>query len=299
MYSNKKKINSISFKEWLVGFTDGDGTFLIHINPQETKVLFTFKLGQSFYNINLLYKIKRNLGVGTINLKDRSNKAVYYIKNKEHLLNYIIPIFDEYPLLSSKRFKYLIFKEALLISMKTDKNEKEKIQLIKKIYQKKIPNNYISDVWGSLTIDSFLEGRNLTLLNSIISKSWYIGFIEAKGSFYYVKKDNNKIVHAFGINQKLDIIILYSIKAILHIPSSIKIKNNMNLIETTNSRSIEYIMSYFKYNDDTPYFLGKKSFEFKIWVRTYRKYKGNYIELEKIRNWINNLKNKNKHKFNP
>ena len=52
---------TLNFEEWLVGFTDGDGTFNIYINPQKTKVNFTFKIGQSFYNIKLLYLIKSKL----------------------------------------------------------------------------------------------------------------------------------------------------------------------------------------------------------------------------------------------
>jgi hypothetical protein len=129
-----------------------------------------------------------------------------------------------------------------------------------------------------------------------MSKSWLTGFIEAEGSFYYVKKDVNRIVHAFDITQKLDPIVLYAIKHLLHINATVQFKNKHNyyIIGTTNSRNIEYIQSYFSYNNDKSYFLGSKSFEFKVWKRSYRKFKGNYIKLEKIRNWINKLKNKHK-----
>jgi hypothetical protein len=61
-----------------------------------------------------------------------------------------------------------------------------------------------------------------------LSKSWLIGFIEAEGSFYFVKKDIYRIVHAFGISQKLDPIVLYSIKYILHIPSIVQYKKIHN-----------------------------------------------------------------------
>lgn len=294
----KKKNSSFNFEEWLVGFTDGDGTFNIYINPEGTKVTFTYKLSQSKYNIKLLYLIKSKLGIGTINLKDGPNEAAYMIRNQNHLLNNLIPIFDKYPLLTSKRFSYLVWKEGLLISNKEGLTQKQKIDLIKEIYRKPTPKDYVSDAWDSFSINKFEENRleYVNELNSIMSKSWLTGFIEAEGSFYYVRKDKdkNRIVHAFGITQKLDIIVLYAIKSLLHVSSSIKIKKNFNMIETTNSRNIEYIVSYFQYNDATPYFLGIKSFEFKIWVRTYFKYKGDSVKLEKIRNWINRLRNKHK-----
>lgn len=285
--------NYLNFEEWLVGFVDGDGTFNVYINPQETKINFTFKIGQSFYNIKLLYLIKSKLGVGDINLKEGSNSAAYRLRNKEFILKKIIPIFDKYPLLTSKRFDYLKFKECLIISFRDDITQSKKIELIKNIYTKNIPNNFISDAWGSLNIDNI---KSITDINSIMSKSWLTGFIEAEGSFYYVKKDVNRIVHAFDITQKLDPIVLYAIKHLLHINATVQFKNKHNyyIIGTTNSRNIEYIQSYFSYNNDKSYFLGSKSFEFKVWKRSYRKFKGNYIKLEKIRNWINKLKNKHK-----
>ena len=289
--------NSLNFEQWLVGFADGDGTFNVYINPQETKVNFTFKIGQSYYNIKLLYLIKSKLGVGDISLKEDSKlrTAAYRIRNKEFILNKIIPIFDKYPLLTSKRFDYLKFKECLIISFREDIPQSKKIELIKNVRSKNIPNYFISDAWGSLNINN-IKSVSTIELNTIMSKSWLTGFIEAEGSFYYVKKEINRIVHAFDITQKLDPIVLWAIKILLNINTTVQFKNKHNyyIIGTTNSKNIEYIQNYFSYNNDKSYFLGSKSFEFKVWKRTYRKFKGNYIRLEKIRNWINKLRNKHK-----
>lgn len=297
-YSNWSK-SEFNFDQWLVGFTDGDGTFNIYINPQETKVNFTFKIGQSLYNVKLLYLIKTKLGVGDINLKEGSFSAAYRLRNKTYILEKIIPIFDQHLLLTSKRYHYLQFKKSLLISLRKDLSQKEKITLIKEIKNKTLnmePNTYISDVWNSLSAQ---KNNNINYINhvkSIVSKSWLIGFIEAEGSFYYVKKDKSRIVHGFEINQKLDCIVLTAIKDILHFSSTVqyKSKHNYYTINTTNSRSIENILSIFTTKNDKSCFLGAKNFEFKVWRRTYTKFKGNYIRLEKIRNWINILKNKHK-----
>lgn len=74
-----------------------------------------------------------------------------------------------------------------------------------------------------------------------------VGFIEAEGSFYLTSKDSTRIVHGFGLTQKLDRIVLEGIKLILHIPTSIRYKSNHNhyILDTTNSRAIENIIEYF------------------------------------------------------
>jgi len=90
-----------------------------------------------------------------------------------------------------------------------------------------------------------------------------VGFIEAEGSFYLVNKEKTRIVHGFGLTQKLDSIVLEAIKYILHIPTSVKLKSNHNhyILDTTNSRAIENIISYFHNT-----MKGMKSLSFKLWA---------------------------------
>lgn len=123
-------------------------------------------------------------------------------------------------------------------------------------------------------------------IEKIITKSWLIGFIEAEGSFFLLQKSFNKLVHTFGITQKLDYIVLYSIKLLLNINNLIKNRNTYFKLETTNSKNIENIIKIFIYSNYTLVFLGIKSFEFKIWVRSYYKYKNNYNKLLEIRDII-------------
>jgi hypothetical protein len=87
------------------------------------------------------------------------------------------------------------------------------------------------------------------------------GFIEGEGSFYLVNKEPTRIVHGFGITQKLDLIVLDAIKTLLHIKTSIvyKKKHNYFMLDTTNSKAIENIIKYFKDN-----LVGMKNVEYKI-----------------------------------
>lgn len=73
-----------------------------------------------------------------------------------------------------------------------------------------------------------------------MNKPWLVGFIEAEGSFYLTNKDYNRIVHGFGLTQKLDKIVLQAIGLILHIPNPVRCRNvhNYYILDTTNSRAI-------------------------------------------------------------
>ena len=107
--------NKEIFYQWLVGFTDGDGTF--SIAHQNGKWSLAFKLSQHEYNMRLLYFIKRQLKVGNINKETKasgSNMFNYRIRDRKTLAESIFPIFDKYPLLTSKYFYYLKFNQKSL-----------------------------------------------------------------------------------------------------------------------------------------------------------------------------------------
>ena len=284
---NNIKINNLNINEWLVGITDSNGIFNIYIN--NNKIIFTYKISLIINNIQLLYKIKNYLKIGSINYTN--NIVIYLINNNNDLLNIILPMFDKYKLLTSKRFNYLLFKKCLLINNNNNFNQLLKINLINNIINNNnnnnYNNNYISDSWYNIyknyknininnikIINNILE-NNLLIINKIITKSWLIGYIETKSSFKLIKKDN-KIIHYFNINIiKLDYIVIYSIKLLLNININI---NNYKL-ELFDNKSIEYIINYLKFNNHKSRLLGIKSYEYLIWKRSYYKYKNNNKKL--------------------
>ena len=282
---NKK--NLIQFEQWLVGFTDGDGNF--HIAQQKVgeniKWNLSYKLAQSSYNARILNYVKKELRVGSIT-RD-GNKLQFFIRDRKILENLLIPIFDKYPLLTTKHFDYIKLKKALSILNNVELNKQDKNIEIQKIKDSKPLANYISPAWKNAS----LPLTHLTSINNVMTKSWLVGFIEAEGSFYLTKKDSKRIVHGFGLTQKLDKIILDSIGILLHIGTRVKYKELYNhyILDTTNSRAIENIIDYFKNT-----MKGVKSLEYRIWARSYVKHKKNYERLYEIRNTIRNLrKNRN------
>jgi hypothetical protein len=269
--------NKELFYQWLVGFTDGDGTF--SIAHQNGKWSLTFKLSQHEYNIRLLHFIKSQLGIGNINKEVKTKMVNYRIRDRKKLAKVIFPIFNNYPLLTSKSFNYLKFKEAYRI---LEDKTLTKIQQDKLMFNlvNTLPNEgYISPAWK--IINNIVS--NTFDANKVMSKSWLIGFTEAEGSFYLVNKSKDRIVHGFEITQKLDLIVLSAIGQILGIKTSSK-KTQFTVV-TTNSRSIENIIKY--YNNTMK---GMKSFEFRVWVRCFVKHKGDFTKLHAIRNKIRSRK---------
>ncbi|SAM86530.1 intron-encoded LAGLIDADG endonuclease (mitochondrion) [Ustilago bromivora] len=119
---------------------------------------------------------------------------------------------------------------------------------------------------------------------SVMTKSWLIGFTEAEGSFYIVKKGPLRLVHAFEITQKRDKIILEAIALILGIKVTTK-KTYMTVV-TTNSKSIENIISYYFKT-----MKGMKALEYRIWARSFnKKASGGFEYMTKIQNLMRNIR---------
>lgn len=260
-----------NFHQWLVGFTDGDGSFTITRLAPGKWTLF-FKLSQSTYNLRILYFIKKQLGVGSVFIETGGNKGDFRIRDRKVIGSTVLPIFDKYPLLTSKYFSYQKFRKAYNILENPNLSTEEKDHLLLELQSLSVPANYISPAWEIIKYKVY-NTHDATL---VISKYWLVGFTEAEGSFYLVSKTSTRIVHAFEITQKLDIIVLEAISRVLGI--SVSKKKTYNSIVTTNSRAISNIIDYYSNT-----MKGIKAVEFRIWARSYAKYKGQYVELHRIR----------------
>jgi len=286
-YSNQSAINYLDtnkkeFYQWLVGFTDGDGSFTVSsqtLKNDKIRWSLFFKIGQSNYNLRVLYYIKKQLGYGSVQLETKSSNADFRIRDRKIINKIIFPIFDKYSLLTSKYFEYIRFKKAYNILNDSNIGYEEKNKLLFALKFEKKPEEYTSPAWDK--INHIV--RNTEDAKTIMSKQWIIGFTEAEGSFYIVKKDSSRLSHAFEITQKLDFIVLQSIAHILGI--SIQHKKTYNTVITTNSRAILNIINYYKNT-----MKGMKALEYRIWARSFIKFKGNFNELNKIRNLVREIR---------
>ena len=281
-FSNKNNNSDrINFYEWLVGFVDGEGTF--YIGKTHNGWTFSFQVPQSTYNLQFLYYIKSNLKVGSVYVNGQNgNIAVYQIRNQEHLVKYILPIFDRYTLLTGhKHFSYMLFRQALLISQDTSLSQKEKNTLISNIKSQKLPHNYISPAWK--IINNCI--KNLDSVNKVMTKSWVIGFTEAEGSFYIFKRDTNRMSHAFEITQSLDRTVLEGLAVIFNV--EVKDKKTYSTIQVLNLPDLKYVVDYF-----FKVLKGRKSLEYRIWARSFLKRKRGFEYLKQIQLKMHKIRKK-------
>ena len=111
--------------------------------------------------------MKKILGVGHITVRSKvSYFAAYRVGDMKDLKQKILPIFDKYPLLTSKQFQYEMFRKSLLVYTDSSMNKDEKEKLLTYYKSQKAPMNYISIVWKDVN-EEFLTVEQV---QSIMSK---------------------------------------------------------------------------------------------------------------------------------
>lgn len=289
----KGTIYSPRFCKWLVGIVDGDGYFSFSINNKEKLTwTFEFAIAMSETNDKLAHFIKRQLEIGCINNSETAKKRIgkvpfrekatkYRVRKHEHLINYIIPIFNKYPFLTNlKYFQYSLFRKAIFTYLDTTLTREQKyvrILDLKSRFIGGVPDGYIHPVWSAFKNQPgnfklkrglfFKEKTSLKDIKKVMSKSWIVGFTEAEGSFYITRSDKqrNKYRHVFEYTQKItDTIVLEAIAIILKM--NFKKKNTHYSIYTYKIESIENAIKYFGNT-----MKGRKSLEFADWCKSFRR----------------------------
>lgn len=113
-------ILSIPDPNWIIGFTDGDGSFFVNVvktnNLLGHKVKLMFRIAQHDRDLNLINLIIKYLNCGTIQRKAYSGSQIHIIDFNVSKFNdiytKIIPFFEEYKLKSNKNLDFLNFCEV-------------------------------------------------------------------------------------------------------------------------------------------------------------------------------------------
>ena len=119
---------------WVSGFVDGEGTFYVGINKNDTmkvkfQVLPEFRIVQHERDIQLLYALKKYFGVGVVRV-NHDTRYELRIRSLEHINQFVIPHFDKYPLLTQKKFDFIKFKEIIKLM---NNSEHLSVEGVKKI----------------------------------------------------------------------------------------------------------------------------------------------------------------------
>jgi hypothetical protein len=258
---------------YLVGLIEGDGWF--SVSKKGKYIMFELGIEFSIRDIQLIYKIKDLLGVGTVyfrnkkktptpelvpnnfyilteskwepKLLNKRSNVIFTIRDKSHLKEIIIPIFDKYPFLTNKQYDYIRFRTALFSNIIYSKD-------LLPYVRSEIPINSVESV-----------------LNTPYFSPWLIGFIEAESSFSIYKPINDSsFVASFEITQTNAKIILLAIKEFLSLTQNVRkdITNNFR-IKVSNIRGIENVIKFMKRG---PLKLqGYKKLQYNIWLNKLRK----------------------------
>lgn len=251
--TNPQRLNSEDLM-WFVGFVEGDGSFSVNKNGKYAKYEFNIELSKR--DIQLLYKIKTMLGVGSITMRTRGKieLACLKISSKTDLISIIVPIFDKYKMLTNKHFDFIHFKYCLLNNI---------------VYYQDVP-------LYTRPKDPFLKVEEI--LKVLYFDCWLVGFIEAESSFttYITQKAYEKtlkgeipaLVASFEISQTNALDIIIAIQKRLNITANPFLYKSNYKLKTTSIRGIQNVINFLK---QTPAKLkGYKRAQYLKWLHSIR-----------------------------
>mgnify|MGYP002378500193 CR=1 FL=1 len=205
------------FKLWLIGFTEGDGSFILNKNGS-----LEFKITQSSIDAQILFYIKKELGFGSVKIQDKKNKTHHYrVRDKKNLLK-IINIFNGNLFLNSKKEQFKLWLEGY------NKYYNQNIKLLDNNFKPTLKDTWLlgfTDAEGCFTCSALINENN-----------------PATSS---VSGNQKRIYVRFVLSQKMDEdLAIYLAKLINGYHSYLKSYDGYNIV--TSFSKINQINLYFK-----------------------------------------------------
>lgn len=169
---HKKKIKK-SFLEWFIGFTEGDGCFIISKN----KVYFD--ITQNLQDIQVLYYIKKQLGFGKILIRGENNRnvGVFYVSSKENFTR-LITIYNGNLSTNYKKEQFKVWLDTY------NKQYKMNVPFRNKLVK---PNLFSAWISGFSDAEACFTGRVKSCLTSKLRKAPHLTFSVSQKEFYILK----------------------------------------------------------------------------------------------------------------
>jgi hypothetical protein len=232
---------------YIVGLVEGDGFFIL----SKAGKYISYELGMelSIKDVQLIYKIRDILGIGIVSFRERKGVKMVClrIRNKSHLINYILPIFDKYPMLSNKQYDYLRFREALLSNI-----------------------TFFADLPKYTRPSGISTMDEKSVLSVPYFSAWLVGFVEAEGCFSLYKHTKTGYpIASFDISQTNGEVVIKAIRKYLSFTASVYGDNTSNYrIKGTSVRSVENVI---KFIQKAPVkLLGNKKLQYILWIKELR-----------------------------
>ena len=122
-----KTINSTTLKkdneflQWFVGFSDAECAFMINTKNNK-EVHFVFQITLHIDDVVVLYTIREKLGIGIVSIK--GNTCSFRVHSFQVIIDYLLPIFDKYSLLTHKQLNYRDWKKAIILKKLAQENSR-------------------------------------------------------------------------------------------------------------------------------------------------------------------------------
>jgi hypothetical protein len=129
------KLTEIQDINWLVGFVEGEGCFMVNIlqdiNKTKYYISLNFTISQHDRDLNLLNSLIKYLNCGRCT--SSRNEVNFIISKFADLNNKIIPMFTQYPMLGTKQADFLDFCMIAKLMENKEHLTKEGVERIKVI----------------------------------------------------------------------------------------------------------------------------------------------------------------------
>ena len=224
---------------FLTGFIDGDGSFNIRVFKDPNgklmcKVQPVFTIGLHLKDLPLLQLIQEYFGgVGNTYIREDDKMVYYNISSVKDIMKYVIPHFDNYPLVTQKQADFLLFKE--IVNLMNNKEHLTNDGLIKIISLKSSLNLGLKG-WIADLIDN-IEPAVRPEVKVLDSLNWVSGFICAEGCFNVILSKNNKLKAGYSASIRFiltqnnrDALLLNQIKDLFN-SGNVNLSNRDNTAE--------------------------------------------------------------------
>jgi len=181
-------------KQYWVGLIEGDGTITVSCpGPNHVKVRMIISIKNIRENAIMLLLIQQVLG-GTVRI-ERKAQYVTWIAIKKDLIQSLIEVLKEYPLLTTRKLCQLKF------ATKCIENGTKDFVVENRDFMYKDQNNMLDSYENNFIIPKYFP-------------AWLSGFIEAEGNFRFLsdKRRNMQITGRFNIGQNFEHFIIKAIR---------------------------------------------------------------------------------------
>jgi hypothetical protein len=156
--SKINKLEDNDFIQWLIGFTDAEGSFKINIKNNK-EVHFIYQIILHIDDISVLYFIREKLGIGIVSINGTT--CSFRVHSFQSIVDIILPIFDKYSLLTHKQLNYKDWRKAILLKKEAKKNSASiNVETFNKILNIKNGMNIFRTNYDDYKISSKMVSKN-------------------------------------------------------------------------------------------------------------------------------------------